>query len=37
MLGFKLWFILGGALLLMVLMLLFIAWRKGMFEPEDEG
>jgi len=37
MLGFRLWFILGGALFLMVLMLLFIAWRKGMFEPEDEG
>lgn len=36
-LGFRLWYILGGALLMMVLMLLFIAWRKGMFEPEEIG
>ena len=35
-LGFRLWFILGGALLLMVLMLVVIAWQKGMFEPEEE-
>ena len=35
-LGHRLWFILGGALLLMVLMLLVIAWRKGMFEPEED-
>ena len=34
-LGYRLWFILGAALLMMVLMLLFIAWRKGMFEPEE--
>lgn len=35
-LGYRLWFILGGALLLMVLMLLAIAWQKGMFEPEEQ-
>ncbi len=34
-LGFRLWYILGGSLLLMVLMLLFVAWRKGMFGPEE--
>ena len=34
-LGYRLWFILGGALFLMVLMLVAIAWQKGMFEPEE--
>ncbi len=35
-LGYRLWYILGGALLMMVLMLLVLSWRKGMFDPEEQ-